>query len=83
MRIQEPRSIYMEFFNKNSYRLVINYFHKKSPSHMMFGRFLNVPLVGHCTKKKFPVWIWSHFLKKSLMENFIFCEVGVLKSSCF
>ena len=21
------------------------------------------------------LWIWSHFLKKSLMENFIFCAV--------
>ena len=54
MRIQDPRSIYMESFNRNSYRLVINCFHKKSPSHMVFGSFLNVPLVGHCTKKKFP-----------------------------
>ena len=25
------------------------------------------------------LWIWSHLLKKSLMENFIFCEVFVLK----
>ena len=23
------------------------------------------------------LWIWSHLLKKSLMENFIFCAVGV------
>ena len=26
----------------------------------------------HCTKK---LRIWSHLLKKSLMENFIFCAV--------
>ena len=24
------------------------------------------------------LWIWSHFLKKSLMENFIFCAVSVI-----
>ena len=23
------------------------------------------------------LWIWSHLLKKSLMENFIFCAVNV------
>ena len=43
----------------------------------------------HCTKMKFSIkyffskcdqicrklWVWSHLLKKSLMENFIFCAV--------
>ena len=47
----------------------------------------------HCTKKKFPIndffskWdqirnflrIWSHLLKKSIMENFIFCP---LQAAC-
>ena len=23
------------------------------------------------------LWIWSHLLKKSLMENFIFCPVQI------
>ena len=46
----------------------------------------------YCTKKKFSIKdffnkcdqmrrklrIWSHLLKKSLMENFIFCAVYVL-----
>ena len=46
---------------------------------------------GHCTKMKFSIMdfvskcvqirrklqIWSHLLKKSLMENLIFCAVGV------
>ena len=27
------------------------------------------------------LWIWSHLLKKSLMENFIFCAVGVHQGS--
>ena len=45
----------------------------------------------HCTKMKFSIkdffskcdqicsflWIWSHLLKNSLMENFIFCAVYV------
>ena len=44
---------------------------------------------GHCTKMNFSIkdffskcdqirsvlWIWSHLLKKFLMENFIFCAV--------
>ena len=37
--------------------------------------------------RSFP-WIWSHLLKKSLMENFIFCAVGItlnleLDDSCW
>ena len=45
-----------------------------------------------CTKKKFSIndffskcdqirrkpWIWSHLLKKTLMENFMFCAVLTL-----
>ena len=38
--------------------------------------------IYHCTKMKFSIKdfssklrIWSHLLKKSLMENFIFCAV--------
>ena len=32
----------------------------------------------HCTKKwSFPLRIWSHLLKKSLIENFMFCVVIV------
>ena len=27
------------------------------------------------------LWIWSHLLKKSLMENFIFCTVIVVRNS--
>ena len=45
------------------------------------------------TKKKFSIkdfliWIWSHLLKKSLMENFIFLQwwkelfAGVVKINC-
>ena len=26
------------------------------------------------------LWIWSYLLKKSLMENFIFCKVTVFKN---
>ena len=29
------------------------------------------------------LWIWSHLLKRSLMENFIFCAVFVLETSCY
>ena len=29
------------------------------------------------------LWIWSNLLNKSLMENFIFCAVYVLKVSKF
>ena len=46
---------------------------------------------GQCTKMKFTIknifskcdqigsflQIWSHLVKKSVMENFIFCAVGV------
>ena len=32
------------------------------------------PISYHCIKS-FPLSIWSHLLKKSLMENFIICAV--------
>ena len=43
----------------------------------MFDRVLNTPLYLTFTaqKMKFSMRIWSHLLKKSLMENFIFCAV--------
>ena len=28
------------------------------------------------------LWIWSHLLKKSLMENFIFCAVPFTQVNC-
>ena len=31
--------------------------------------------LSKCDKICKKLWIWSHLLKKSLMENFIFCEV--------
>ena len=32
-----------------------------------------------CDQIRRKVRIWSHLLKKSLMENFIFCEVAVAR----
>ena len=29
----------------------------------------------YCREKRRFLWMWSHLLKKSLMENFIFCAV--------
>ena len=48
---------------------------------------MNTPLMEHCTKNEVSskdffskcdqicrkLWIWSHLLLKSLMENFLFC----------
>ena len=28
-----------------------------------------------CDQIRRKLWVWSHLLKKSLTENFIFCEV--------
>ena len=41
-----------------------------------------------CDQIRRSLWIWSHLLKKSLMENFIFCIVfsyapcTILRKSC-
>ena len=54
------------------------------------------PVHGTAQKIKFPIkdffskceqtrrnlWIWSHLLKKPLTENFIFCAVWSVFSSC-
>ena len=34
-----------------------------------------------CAQIRRKLWIWSHLLKKCLMENFIFCAVKVAKGS--
>ena len=53
----------------------------------MYGRLMSIALTAQ--KMKFSIknffskfdqirrkqWIWSHLLKKSLMQNFIFCVV--------
>ena len=52
--------------------------------------FCSFSLTLHSTKMKFSIkcdqissflWIWSYLLKKSLMENFIFCAVLVLRKA--
>ena len=57
---------------------------------MQFFKFFICP--KHCTKLKFSIKdffskcdqihsflrVWSHLMKKSLMENFIFCTVKTL-----
>ena len=35
-------------------------------------------VLSKCDQIRKKLWIWSHLLKKSLMENFIFCAVDVL-----
>ena len=35
------------------------------------------------TKNRRKLWIWSHLLKKSLMENFIFCAVTLIWGNSF
>ena len=34
-----------------------------------------------CDQIRSFLWIWSHLLKKSLMENFIFCAVASLRAA--
>ena len=35
-------------------------------------------LLGKCDQILRKLWIWSHLLKKSLTENFIFCAVTLV-----
>ena len=32
-------------------------------------------VISKCDQIRRKLWIWSHLLKKSLMENLIFCAV--------
>ena len=38
-------------------------------------KFSNKDFFSKCDQIRSFLWIWSHLLKKSLMENFIFCAV--------
>ena len=40
-------------------------------------RFFIKNFFSKCDQIRRKLWIWSHLLKKSLMENFIFCAVTV------
>ena len=82
-------------FNKN-----ISYGNVRLIDHIFCFDVLKhkIRIVIHCTKMKFSIKdffskcdqirsflrIWSHLLKKSLMENFIFCPVILTAvSMCF
>ena len=38
-------------------------------------KFSSKDFFSKCDQIRRKLWIWSHLLKKSLMENFIFCAV--------
>ena len=38
-------------------------------------KFSNKDFFSKCDQIRRKLWIWSHLLKKPLMENFIFCAV--------
>ena len=40
-------------------------------------------LFSKCDQIRIFLWIWSHLLEKSLMENFTFCGVYLFKSGRF
>ena len=40
-------------------------------------RFSIMDFFSKCDQISRKLWIWSHLLKKSLMENFIFCAVNI------
>ena len=49
----------------------------------MFSNIYRKSLAFHCTTNGFGKQrIWSHLLKKSFMENFLFCALSDLYASC-
>ena len=44
-------------------------------SHFYTMPFSMKDFFSKCNQIRRKLWIWSHLLKKSLMENFIFCAV--------
>ena len=38
-------------------------------------KFSNKDFFSKCDQIRRKLWIWSHLLKKSLLENFIFCAM--------
>ena len=47
-------------------------------------KFFIKDLLSKCNQIRSFLWIWSHFLKNLLMENFIFCSVlgETIRFSC-
>ena len=46
-------------------------------------KFSIIDFFSKCDQIRRKLWIWSHLLKKSLMENFIFCAVTLLSIFIF
>ena len=55
-------------FNKNSLRL-------EAANRAQKMKFFIKDFFSKCDEIRSFLWIWSHLLKNSLMENFIFCVV--------
>ena len=45
-------------------------------------KFSNKDFVSKCDQIRMKLRMWSHLLKKSLLENFIFWAVNIGKSNC-
>ena len=44
-------------------------------------KFFTEDFFSKCDQIRRKLWIWPHLLKKSLLENFIFCAVIMLNVS--
>ena len=67
---------------KTLYNNVMN--HKVSDDVILTAqkmKFSIMDFFSKCDQIRSFLWIWSHFLKKSTMENFIFCSVVCFEGS--
>ena len=69
-----PTSLFCE--NSRDFFFVKILIHRSSKFYKIFACIRSMRHV-YLTAQKWFLWIWSHLLKKSLMENFNFCTVSM------
>ena len=83
---------FLRFRNKNL--LIELYRNIQTFAFQVLRECSSCPSRNHCTKSikdffskcdqiRSFLWFWSHLLKKSLMEDFIFCAVEMVQNKCF
>ena len=73
---------YIVFFSKTYLIQKLNK-PKKSTSFQQKMRFSIKDIFSKCDQIRSFLWIWSHLLKMSLTENFIFCAVLIKSEQAF
>ena len=74
---EEPQEKYLILGASTSFTLIFGIKVKSHPYTAQKMKFSIKDFFSKCDQIRSFLWIWSHLLKKPLMENFNFCAVNL------